>query len=266
MNPTFPRSFKGRFPFRLGTTSYIYPMGYADNIKRLGPWLDEIELLFFESHPAAWPSSAERSEMVDLSEELDVNYHIHLPLDLRLGHPTARLRTGAVETALRLIELAAPLSPTTLTLHLPMDADLTEKGALASWRQRTRDSLMQLKASGVAPHMVSLENLDYPIEWVYEMARQTGFRMCLDVGHLLVQNVDVSAAYHRYRQHIDVIHLHGVRNGEDHLSLAALSPQDGAWIAEILETFTGSLSLEVFSYESLVTSLESFDRLWKKML
>ena len=264
MKPALPKSYKGRFPFRLGTTSYIYPRGYIANIEQLGPWLDEIELLLFESQPASWPSPAEISQMVDLAEELAFRYHIHLPLDLPLGHALAHIRHAAVETALRLCELTSPLSPTTLTLHLPLDADRSAKGAIDGWRQRIRESLVQLISSGVPPHLVSLENLEYPIEWINEISQQTGFRMCLDVGHLLVQNLDVSAAYRRYREKIDVIHLHGVRNGKDHLSLDAFGSQDSAWIPELLETFTGSLSLEVFSYESLITSLDFFERLWEK--
>ena len=37
------------YPFKIGTTSYIYPAGYVDNVKILAPCLDEIELLLLES-------------------------------------------------------------------------------------------------------------------------------------------------------------------------------------------------------------------------
>ena len=262
MNQPIPKSYKGRFPFRLGTTSYIYPRGYIENIKQLGPRLDEIELLLFESRPDAWPSPAEINAMADLGEKLDLHYHVHLPLDLQMGHRSAHIRRAAVEAVLRLFELTLPLSPTTLTLHVPLDADIP--ATATGWRQRSLESLLQLTASGIPPRALSLENLDYPIEWVYELSLQTDFRMCLDVGHLLVRHEDVSDAYRRYRDHIDVIHLHGVRNGKDHLSLSEFAVGDSSWIADMLATFTGSLSLEVFSYDFLVTSLDFFERLWEK--
>ena len=47
--PVLENSYKGQYPFRLGTTSFIYPAGYADNVTLIGPCVDEIELLFFES-------------------------------------------------------------------------------------------------------------------------------------------------------------------------------------------------------------------------
>ena len=264
MTPELATSYKGRFPFRLGTTSYIYPRGYVANIQRLGPLLDEIELLFFESRPDAWPSPAQVDEMAGLAQTFALGYHIHLPLDLRLGHPAAQERTAAVETVARLFALATPLSPVTWTLHLALDADPGDTAAVAAWRQRILGSLRQLIASGIPPRVLSLENLDYPIEWIYDLSQQTDCRMCLDVGHLLVGGGDASASYARFREKIDVIHLHGVRNGRDHLSLDVFDSRARAWIPRMLDTFTGSLSLEVFSHESLVRSLHYLEKLWKK--
>jgi sugar phosphate isomerase/epimerase len=193
-----------------------------------------------------------------------LRYNIHLPLDLRLGHAKAPVRTAAVETLIRLFDLAGPLVPTTWTLHLPMDGGLSDKEMVSDWRRRVMDSLGQLIDSGIPPRTVTLENLDYPIETVGDLARQTGFRMCLDAGHLIAQRVNVPAAFDRFRDRIDMVHLHGVRNGRDHLSLAVLQDRDCCWIPDMLASFTGTVSLEVFSYDSLVTSLDFFETLWEK--
>ena len=262
MNRSLPKSYKGRYPFRLGTTSYIFPAGYAANIERLGPFFDEIELLFLESRPDSLPTIAERSEMIALADRYDVRYNVHLPMDLKLGHADPQVRAAAVETTVRLFEFTQPLRPTSRTLHLPLEEDSAEAAA-SGWRQRALDSLQQLSASGVAPQAVSLENLDYPIEWLDELCRDTGFRMCLDVGHLLIDRGDVLDAFDRFGDTIDVIHLHGVRDGRDHLSLAEMADQQPRWIRTLLEAFTGSLSLEVFSYQHLVTSLDFFEQLWE---
>jgi hypothetical protein len=61
MAPPFqdlPRSYKKRYPFRIGTTSFIYPAGYTENVARLGPHVDEIEILMFESHPDSRPTDS----------------------------------------------------------------------------------------------------------------------------------------------------------------------------------------------------------------
>ena len=52
------RAHKSGYPFRLGTTSFIYPAGWAENVARLAPLVDEVELLFFESQiPGSLPGS-----------------------------------------------------------------------------------------------------------------------------------------------------------------------------------------------------------------
>ena len=263
MNPTLPTSYKNRFPFRLGTTSYIIPGSYATNVALLAPFLDEIELLFFESHQDAWPSTAEREELVRLADRYSLRYNIHLPLDLRLGHAKAPVRTAAVEILIRLFDLTGPLTPTTWTLHLPMEDDGNDKETIFAWRHRVTDSLRQLIDAGIPPRAVTLENIDYSIETIGELSQQTGFRMCLDAGHLIAQRVNVPATFDRFRDRIDMVHLHGVRNGKDHLSLAVLQDTDCRWIPDMLASFTGTVSLEVFSYESLVTSLDFFETLWE---
>lgn len=55
MYPTLEKSHKGTFPFRLGTTSFIYPDNYETNVRLLAPYLDEIELLFLEGDPESLP-------------------------------------------------------------------------------------------------------------------------------------------------------------------------------------------------------------------
>jgi len=52
MEPLYPeiaKSYKSLFPFKVGTTSYIYPAPILPNVVKLAPFLDEIELVLFES-------------------------------------------------------------------------------------------------------------------------------------------------------------------------------------------------------------------------
>ena len=42
------KGLKGRLPFRLGTTSYILPSDMITNVAMLAPFVDDVELLFFE--------------------------------------------------------------------------------------------------------------------------------------------------------------------------------------------------------------------------
>jgi hypothetical protein len=44
MYPALPKSYKGLYQFRLGTTSFIYPDHYLPNVKMLGPYLNEMSV------------------------------------------------------------------------------------------------------------------------------------------------------------------------------------------------------------------------------
>lgn len=78
-------------------------------------------------------------------------------------------------------------------------------------------------------------------------------------GHLLVRGENIGTFYRENADRIAILHLHGVRDGKDHLPLTALSKTDGVSVADILEDFSGTLSVEVFSYDYLSASLEWLD-------
>jgi len=73
MYPVLPKSYKGAYPFRLGATSYIYPDHIIPNVKMLAPYLDEIELLLFESASKdSRPSKHEINKLSFLAKEFDL--------------------------------------------------------------------------------------------------------------------------------------------------------------------------------------------------
>jgi len=92
MYPSLPKSYKGLYPFKIGTTSFIYPAGYAQNVKMLGPYVDEIELLLFEGAPDSLPSTQEIKKLLSLSKEFDLTYNVHLPTDISLSDNPACCR------------------------------------------------------------------------------------------------------------------------------------------------------------------------------
>ncbi|MCK5203629.1 MAG: hypothetical protein KAR15_07150, partial [Desulfobacterales bacterium] len=99
------RSYKGIFPFKLGTTSFIYPDHYIPNVKMLGPYLDEIELLLFESLPGdALPSKAIIAELSHLAREYGLTYNIHLPTDVSISDEKPEKQQHAVNTVLSVID------------------------------------------------------------------------------------------------------------------------------------------------------------------
>lgn len=259
MYPALPKSHKGRYPFTLCTTSYIYPDRVVPNVEMLALCVDEIEILLFESAADSLPSKNEIKELSQLSDTFDLTYNVHLPLDISPGAQDASTRHFALETIKRITDLTAPLSPSTFTLHLPYDEANTGKSSVGRWRERNYESMRQLTAGGIKGESISVETLEYPLEWAETILKAFNLSVCIDLGHLMVNRFDVEAVFNQYRERTTIIHLHGVENSRDHLSLDKLSRKNRDAVIRILKQFKGIVSLEVFSHENLVASLSELE-------
>ncbi len=254
-------SLKKRFAFRLATTSFVYPATWADNIRRLAPLVDEIELLFFESGPGSLPSPDDITEMKRCGREGDVGFNVHLPLDVCLGDLDAGRHRQAVGRIIRLIGLCRPLTPTSYTLHLPAAKCPGNSPCWESWRRRCRAGIEALLSGGVDRRLLAVETLIYPpFERVQDLVADYGLCVCLDMGHLLMCGQDPLEYYRRLKDRIAIVHLHGVENGRDHLGLDHLPTMQLEKILETLSVFTGTVSLEVFSPSALHSSLVTLGR------
>ncbi len=257
-NRTLGKSFKGKYPFRIGTTSFIYPDLYSENVKKLAPFVDEIELLFFESrHPDSLPDEYEIKELANLKRTFDITYNIHLPTDIVIAAANPNERKAAVETISRVIAMTSELDPVTYTLHIPY---VTYPGGPNVWQAYLIKGLATLFENGMDQSLISLETLDYSPVLFYEALERFDVSICLDVGHLFIHGFDPLKYYEKFRDRISIIHLHGVANGSDHLSLDKLNDKYCEIVRRLLKKFTGSLSIEVFSFNDLKSSLDVFDK------
>lgn len=251
---TLEHSFKNFYPFRIGTTSFIYPDLYSENVRKLGPYLDEIELLFFESRePGCFPSDFEINELVRLKEEFNLSFNVHLPTDVDLSTPDPTDRDTAVSNLMKVIVMTHPLDPVTYTLHIPFDPE--RPGGEALWRAYSIKGIRSLLGQGLNPRLVSIETLMYPVNLLKPLIDEFDLSMCLDVGHVILGGGDPLAVYEEFKERISIIHLHAVHKGCDHVSLDLFEPQMFSKIRSILKDFSGTVSLEVFSFNDLERSL-----------
>ena len=256
-----PRSVNNRFPFRLSVPSFIYPASWVPNIRLLGPYVDEIEILIFDSaRKTDLPTLEDIRQMAALADEFDLRYNIHLPSDISPGSPRADCRQRAVEVVIEVVALTELLNPTARVLHLPSDVLATDPAEIHSWRQRIEESVDTIIKSGIPGRSLSIENLNYPMEWIRPVIEAFDLSVCLDVGHLLDRGIDWHSEYRKWKQRINMIHLHGVRNGRDHCALDVLSPSIFSPIMAALTAFTGTVSVEVFSFEALKRSLAYLEK------
>lgn len=266
--PPPPLSVKGRYPFRLGTTSFIYPDDYLPNVQVLGPHLDEIELLLFESRRAdSLPSGATIDALARLSAEMDVGYNIHLPTDVSLAaeDPDERARAAAVLG--RFVSATAPLSPSAYALHLPFEGGAADPDGIGHWQAAAAQGIARLLETGAPRNLLAVETLDYPFAWAAPLVEAFDLSVCMDIGHLILHGVDPVAFFKRFRRRIRLIHLHGVRftkdgAGRDHVGLEEMPPEHFGAVMAILKDFDGVVSLEVFSYRHLAPSMKHLDAAW----
>ncbi len=248
-----PASCRGRYPFRLGTTSFIIPDDYLPNVRRLAPWFDEIELLFFEAGP---DDPGLVSALAQVRQELGVGYNVHLPVDLSLCDESPVVRRQAAARMARIIRSFAPLEASTATLHLGLPQGQRGLTALRCWQDHAREAMGRiLEFSRLDGRKISIETLDYPLAWLEAVIEDLDLGVCLDFGHLALAGVDWTSSYRRWAPRCDILHLHAAAGGRDHQPLDCLSPEDGEVVREILSVFTGTVSLEVFSLPALQRSV-----------
>jgi sugar phosphate isomerase/epimerase len=246
-------SYKGKYPFKLGVTSFIYEDTYLINANLLAPYFDEIELLIFESTDLL--SQADVEELGRIGQEFNLSYNVHLPTDVSLTDDDPAKRKEAAKMIHKVISLTSPLSPSTFTLHLPDK----KQDAVKYWQEKARDGVSQLMSYGIDSRKISVETLRYPFEWAEGIVEEFDLSVCMDIGHLFKYGFDAKAVFERYFSRISIIHLHGVKNGKDHIALDNLSSEHAEIAANILNSFKGFVSLEIFSYQDLIRSLNSLE-------
>ena len=261
--PQLPKSYKGVYPFKLATTSFIYPDNYIPNVKMLGSYFDEIELLLFESKDieSLFPKSV-IDELRRLSQDLNIGFNLHLPTDISISAEDSRLQIDAIEIYKKIIDHMLPLAPSAFFLHVPYDEADTTGPTVDKWRQRIRTNLSQILDGTVDAPLVAIETLDYPVDFVADIARELNLSICMDVGHLIIYGYNILDIFRKLSSRISSIHLHGVEQNQDHLGIDRLPQRYISPVMEILKHFQGILSIEVFSYEHLIPSVQTLENWW----
>ncbi len=253
-----------RPPFRLGTTSYIFPTGIVENVKRLIGRVKDIELVLFEADKGSNLSEREIERLALLSYGRDLSFTAHLPLRLMLGGKGEE-RREAVKIIRRILKQLEPLSPQAFILHLPIvksvmntrfvELDTADR---CRWQEGCRHSLGEILSSGMESQLLCLENLGYPFAYAEDLIEEYDLGICLDVGHLALYGLSLPEFTNRCLHKTRVVHLHGCSKGKDHLPIHNPLPPDYADFMNRLvrEDYQGIVTLEVFSERDFQQSRE----------
>jgi sugar phosphate isomerase/epimerase len=253
-------------PYRLGATSYVWPAEILPNVRRLGPLVDDVELVLFEVDGYSnLPDDATVSELNALTETHDLSYTVHLPLDLTLAHPKS------LEEAEKVIACTRDLAPWAYVLHLDGRRPVAggtgsvegspSPATLARWQRDAHRVLEQLAVLAGGAQRLCLENLEnYAPEHFLPLLDQLPVGLCVDIGHLWLTGRDSLSYLDRYLPWTRVVHLHGIRvsgsESYDHESLLHLGAERVAPVLDLLSArgYGGVLTLEVFGREDFFSS------------
>ncbi len=249
---------EARFPrtWRLGATSYVYPADLETNLRLLAGRVQDIELVLFDTPQGSnFPSPAEVEAMAELAARHDLSWTVHFPIDHQLGSPDRKARSVSVREMVRLIELLMPLKPHAYITHLAGIQPADPAESIREWQRACIESVGHALDSGVAPHLLCVENLGYPFEWNEPVIDRLGLGICIDIGHLWLTRTPVGRHMDRYLHRARAIHLHGESNGQDHISLSYIDDDRMETVMDSLESFQGTVTLEMFEQMQVGNSI-----------
>ncbi|HVO70339.1 MAG TPA: cobamide remodeling phosphodiesterase CbiR [Aggregatilineaceae bacterium] len=249
-----PQLLVSRFgtPFRVGSTSYVYPADILPNVERLAADGDgdDIELILFEvdDGPNNLPDGSTVWRLIDLAARHGLTYTVHLPLDLQFGGSGAVQHQSLVK-AERVIKTTLPLDPFAYVFHLD-GAGVGESG----WVAQALKALEQVIGWAGRPERLAVENLEAwepahldPILEALPISRTT------DIGHLWKMGRDPLTVLESWLPRTRVIHLHGLGDC-DHKSLALMPPARLDPVVRCLRSYHGVVTLEVFDTADFFSS------------
>jgi len=254
------------YPFRLGTTSYIIPDDILPNAHYLAGKVRDIELIPFEvdDGPTNLPSTKVIDELSQIARQSDMTYTVHLPLDLKLGNNGSEQDQSLVK-AKRVIDCTRGLNPWAYVLHLDGKSvrTSTDKGLIKQWQDNSVRALDIVSEWVGGAEKLAVENLEtYPLDFIQPVLDRIPVSRCVDIGHLWLDGHDPLPYLQAALPRVRVIHIHGLAE-RDHRSLAFM-PQEkvqAVWDELIRAQYAGVLTLEIFSEEDFISSMEVIEKL-----
>lgn len=254
-----------KYPFRLGTTSYIIPADIISNVHYLAGKVRDVELVLFEvdDGPNNLPNREQILELKNIAAESNLTYTVHLPLDLRLADDGSE-RHISLDKACRVIDCTRELNPWAYVLHLDGKSvrhNLSLQ-AMQRWQEQAIRSLDIVGAWAGGVQNLALENMEgYPLNFYEPVLERIAVSRTVDIGHLWLDHHDAVAYLRKALPRTRVIHAHGI-DGRDHKSLAQVPEEELRAVLDELVRFDyrGVITVEVFSEEDFITSVSAIKK------
>ena len=136
-----------------------------------------------------------------------------------------------------------------------------DQSEFTDWTFRAEASLRDIQQlTGIGDGLL-VENINYSPSILETFLKADLCRLCLDLGHLMLGRENVMAMLKKYAWIAPEIHLHGVKNNDEHQSLSVVPLQRvKKWMAYLNSIqYDGIVNLEVFTLADLEASLRVLD-------
>jgi len=230
-------------PWAIAAPSFVWPDRVGQNCRSLEHLVDEVAVTLFQSQAClAYSQDDLPLEMADL----DLTYHLHLPLDLPWEDPTR-----AASIASGLADMTAFCQPGAYVLHPPVAPQALET-FFQAWERH-----------GLRVSDLLLENIQgNDLRTIWPVIRQSQCGLCLDLGHLLLYSQQEILNQPGFLDQLRMLHIYGT-DGTDsrHGPLSRLSFKDTGMLRDLLQALPlqGVVVIEVFSAQDLFASLDIFN-------
>ncbi len=255
---------RSSFPFRLGTTSYIYPADLVINAHHLAQQVSDMELVLFDTPAASnLPDAATVGALARLSARTaGFTYTVHLPADAGPAENAPLLRD--------VIRRTRPLEPFGYIVHLSDPTAGTgqvDAPTQAAWLDAVRRGLDELAEAACGYQHLCLENVEgWPPELFHALLDELPISLCIDIGHFWRTRRDPVPYLRAHLPRARVIHLHGCDEaGVDHQGLSATPPERLRPALAELSRFEGVVTLEVFGQPHFRDSRSVLEQTWKDL-
>jgi len=251
------------YDFQLGTTSYIYPFpddNLIANVKSLKDHFDKIQLLFFgKEYLDDVMNKKIISQLIEIRNSSDINFSVHLPLDLNLMSINCDLEKN-ISIIKFIMKSCEALNIKEYILHLEIGENFKYKNVECndlSLHQFEKVLKVLKQELSDNKDLILLENNDYDLTFFKDIIIDYNFSICMDVGHLEIYNFSFKNFLDIFGNRIKEIHFHGSLNGKDHQSAEFLKYSNfESELFAFLKNYKESLIIEVFNEKNLVSSLE----------
>ena len=233
------------------------------NIEYLKNSFDRIQLLIFsKDYLNIFLNPITLQNLSKIKEEAPVDYSVHLPIDLDLLNDSSKQIQKSLDIIYMIIEKIELLNIKEYILHI----DKYKYKIKLDKINFDKFNKICKSIKGKIPNndFFYIENLNYDLTFFKDIILEYKYSVCMDIGHIICFNHEFNTFINTFKNKINEIHIHGVKNSKDHLSMDKLDEKFSKLIINYLNNYKKSVTIEVFNKPDLIKSLKFLKKYFKK--